>query len=375
MVLNIPPDMRDEASLRAYFEDGMERYGVIRARREGEGGGDVGGGHTKLVVVEKKRKKLLGPAKRLVQDLARMSEEGTRPRMIDLETSSTKRQSRDLGVRSELATEEDEEGEDEDEGGDEPLITEVVIVRRMTELQKLRDRREDVLKKLEIAHMVLVKNVMAAVEKSRRAQRRREGNSPRRAFGMIPLPSILNGVKSSPTPADGGDLEKGKEREKVVGEGIPEGAAGAGAALGQKKGPVTIREAGVATLSKRERTAMLVKALGRFSDEGRDPMWLNGGGGDAGWTEKKGLMSWRKKDGESRGTGLPSVGHMQEGSAAEHPDEDETTIWEVRTLPLRPPLSLLASIQSDLFPSFPSFFRSFTPSLALSSTPTNLSPI
>lgn len=267
MVSNIPPDLRHEDSIRAYFEEGLSRYDMTQAAlREKRGG---------------KMKIKLGMRKGIRVE---MREKGSRTRAA--------------ASGKEVAGDEDEE---------EPLITEVVIIRRLLALEKLRARREDVLKKLELAHMyvgrveaspcssvsaearnprALVKKVMAAVRKGRDRQLRREGSHT----GLF---AFWWRCRSS----YGDDILNDTE-EKT--DGISS-------------------DVDVSDLTKRERVDMLVKALGRFLDETTPKVPEETSGEER---EKRRFVPWGP-------SGRPTSGHGRKRSDGLY--EDQSTIWEVST--------------------------------------------
>lgn len=218
--------MRTEETLRAYFEDGCNRYGILGDKKHsgkeilGVGAGFLGGGA-----------------------------EGA-----------------GVGAGACIQGEEEEDGE-------EPFITEVVVIRRMLELEKLRERRMDVLKRLELAHVVLVTKVMEAVrrEKDRRVWRETGKNPGRGAFGVLTGWRRRKEVKEEEKGEQGeryelelgGDLEKGKKgRQPRASCSKEEGESQVGEAR-EEPG----RDLDVSGMSKRERRELFFKVLGRFLDE------------------------------------------------------------------------------------------------------------
>lgn len=132
MVANIPPGLRSEKELKEYFEYYMSRplakptIGVTSAAQPG--------------FIDRSAAFLLNKGMRFASKLlsARL-----RPATNDHEdtTADTKQ------ARHEV-----------------PIIDRVVIVRKMSELASLLERREEVLKNLETAHIKLARNVMEAVD-------------------------------------------------------------------------------------------------------------------------------------------------------------------------------------------------------------------
>jgi hypothetical protein len=77
---------------------------------------------------------------------------------------------------------------------DVPMIERVVLVRKMTELASLLERREDVLKRLEVAHIKLARRTLAAVEA---AMKQLERPSPHRRSSHISL-TEMSGDNTDP---------------------------------------------------------------------------------------------------------------------------------------------------------------------------------
>lgn len=155
LVANIPPDMRDPDVLRAYFSDGLRGVLKRRARKaRARAQGNAGQG---------------GVAARIAKR-ARTSADGREG----------------VGLRDDPSEEDDLDGDDAgfagEEGGRTGVVEDVVVVRRLLELHKLRERRLDVLGQLEQAHVVLGRNVLGALAAWRRAEGK-DGAEPPTAAG------------------------------------------------------------------------------------------------------------------------------------------------------------------------------------------------
>lgn len=158
---------------------------------------------------------------------------------------------------------------------EEELVTEVVLVRRLLELEKLRGRRTEVLKKLEEAHVGLVRNVMGAVEKEMTK------NTWKGFWGKS---GFIGGVPMWVPKMTEVDAEKGLvsslEKNQTEGE---ETEAGKGD--------------GVQGMSDDQKMAFLVDKVGRFlKEDGRED----------------------------------HVGSKENLNGGQDDDKEDQTIWEVR---------------------------------------------
>lgn len=164
MVLNIPPDMRDEETLRGYFDHYLSRY---RSRAQ------------PLIsmpdAMKEVNKALIRPARMLARnsgsrDVSRVQS------AVNLAEPPSGRASPDKRVSQDVARDDDvfcEKGT-----GD---VDEVILVRKLGSLISLRDRRNKVLKELELvsvhsarltqAHVKLARRVLSAVRRHKQSHK------------------------------------------------------------------------------------------------------------------------------------------------------------------------------------------------------------
>ncbi|PCH40020.1 hypothetical protein WOLCODRAFT_116507 [Wolfiporia cocos MD-104 SS10] len=139
MVTNVPPNMRSEKDLREYFEYYLSRpvakptIGITSSTQPG--------------FLNKSISYLLN---RVTPLLTRIQVPRERPQSIDSPAVPTADTTNGLGDTS-----------------DTPVIERVVLVRRMTELASLLERREEVLRLLETAHIKLARRALTAVQQAR----------------------------------------------------------------------------------------------------------------------------------------------------------------------------------------------------------------
>ncbi|CED82431.1 Uncharacterized conserved protein [Phaffia rhodozyma] len=245
MVSNVPPDMRDPEVLRTYFQQGLDRNDILVNRSN-----------------------------------QRVSFFGTDPAQA---TCS-------LDIERRLVEEQEAEP-----------ITEVVIVRRLLELEKLRERRADVLKRLEEAHVKLINNVMTAVIKELKGSAW-NGRWLGRHFGGVPL------WIPHQTAEIGGKYKPEGHNEKRADEvaDLPSIEKG-----NSKKYDVD-REDEVEGMDERERLNFLVEKLRRFVDEAEDQT-----------ESSQGRTSGSMENLNDQSSGL------QEEREGEEKEENMPTIWEV----------------------------------------------
>ncbi|KAL0069815.1 hypothetical protein AAF712_003085 [Marasmius tenuissimus] len=188
MVTNIPPQLRDEKTLQEYFEYYMSRklekpaLGVNSTTQPG--------------FINKSLAFIFNHARKIPVQLARSSDED--------------------GPRSGSQSNPD----------DKPVIERVVVTRKMTELSSLLERREEILRLLETAHIKLAQKALYDVKS---AMKRKEDLKP---FARSNSRAALIGTKRKAVV----DVEQG--------DGSQEGV-----------------------LSEEERMDLLIKTLGPFVDE------------------------------------------------------------------------------------------------------------
>lgn len=138
MVTNIPPGLRSEKELKEYFEYYMSRplakptIGVTSAAQPG--------------FIDRSAGFLFNKGMRVAARLLEMRSRQASNNDVDT-TVDTKQACRDV-----------------------PIIDRVVLVRKMSELASLLERREEVLKNLETAHIKLAQNVIEAVDEAANAR-------------------------------------------------------------------------------------------------------------------------------------------------------------------------------------------------------------
>ncbi|KAG7088362.1 hypothetical protein E1B28_012366 [Marasmius oreades] len=129
MVTNIPPQLRDEKELQEYFEYYMSR----KLEKPAMGVNST----TQPGFINKSLAFILNHAKRIPVQLARTHEGESQP-------TSNSRSNPD----------------------DKPAIERVIIARKMTELSSLLERREDILRLLETAHIKLARKALVDVARA-----------------------------------------------------------------------------------------------------------------------------------------------------------------------------------------------------------------
>uniref|UniRef100_A0A0W0G127 DUF221-domain-containing protein n=2 Tax=Moniliophthora roreri TaxID=221103 RepID=A0A0W0G127_MONRR len=180
MVANIPPQLRDEKELREYFQYYMSR----KLEKPAMGVNST----TQPGFINKSLAFIFNHAKH-IPHLTHSKDEGSQP--------SNMRPNPD----------------------DVPVIERVVIARKMTELASLLERREEILRQLESAHIKLAKKALAAVK---RAMELKEANKPfkfsRRGSraALIAKQRKTNADIESGDPSQGGVLSEEERMEQLI---------------------------------------------------------------------------------------------------------------------------------------------------------------
>ena len=221
LVSNIPPDMRDQACLTAYFADGLRSVLKRRARKARE----------RAAIGEARAK-----SRRSSVNLVGGSKSGPGAEVEDdvIQLRPDRRSNDDSAGNSDGDDDEDD-GEDGCASGTS-IVEEVVVVRRMLELHKLRQRRINVLGALEHAHVELGRTVLGALAKWRAKQ------------------GFAAGTRL------GQELDLAAEKLRCGKEAFAQNDSGDG-------------EEECEDWSEEERMAILDEALGRFLDPEEDGFW------------------------------------------------------------------------------------------------------
>ncbi|KAN0061715.1 hypothetical protein ACQY0O_005707 [Thecaphora frezii] len=161
MVMNLPPTMRDEASIRRYFEEFLRPDDASLVSVESRLGGDAPSEAVHPVGGERGGVSLEGNS----------SDGGTsRKALISGTTDGS------TGRAHDAVPEMSPRGPEPDLHPDRHLkspVQTVVLVRKMNELSSMLGRRQEVLNQLEAAHIKLAQNVMATVARRTLKLRRR----------------------------------------------------------------------------------------------------------------------------------------------------------------------------------------------------------
>jgi hypothetical protein len=221
LVSNIPPDMRDQACLMAYFDDGLRSVLKRRARKARE----------RAAIGEARSK-----SRRSVNMTG--SKSGTTDGVEDdvVQLRPGRRSADSAGNGDDGSDEDDDDGADDGCASGTGIVEEVVVVRRMLELHKLRQRRINVLGALEHAHVELGRAVLGALAKWR----------------------AQHGIASS---------DRSDEKLDVAAEKLRRGKE----ALAQNDADDDGEDG--EEWSEEERMAILDEALGRFLDPEEDGFW------------------------------------------------------------------------------------------------------
>ena len=182
MVTNIPPGLRSEKELKEYFEYYMTRpvpkpsVGMSSSTQPG--------------FIDRSAAFIFNKGTRVVA------------RMLELRTRQGADDTKEMSADAKQASH------------DVPVIDRVVMVRKMTELASLLERREEVLRALETAHIKLARNTLEAVEASIK-----ERNTKQTAIRTV-ASRLSFGLVSRGTAASSIDVERaaGSEEDTAVGE-------------------------------------------------------------------------------------------------------------------------------------------------------------
>lgn len=157
-----------------------------------------------------------------------------------------------------------EEGEQVDgENERAPVVVDrVVIARKMTELSSLLERREDVLKRLETAHIKLARKVLSAVKHAMdRQERERTGTSSRPVMKRFTSKIALD-ILSKPAPKITEEREAGgAEQIGETIEGVEEKDASVDMELLIRELRPFVEEFGVLPLSETKTSARVIHSI------------------------------------------------------------------------------------------------------------------
>ncbi|CAL1712846.1 unnamed protein product [Somion occarium] len=181
MVTNIPPGLRSEKDLKEYFEYYLSRpiakpsVGVTSSTQPG--------------FLNRTIAFLFNRAKQVPSKLQRTITSGR------------------LGEQKQSSEVSHQECKPQTET---PVIDRVVLVRKMSDLSSLLERREEVLRLLETAHIKLAKKTLAAVKEAMEAK-------PRNSFMRAAASRMSFAQRRSPASSE--DVERGSQTS----DGVPEG--------------------------------------------------------------------------------------------------------------------------------------------------------
>lgn len=247
MITNLPSRLRSERELREYFEYYMSRPLA---------------------------KPSLGIAS------------STQPGLINKLVSFLINRARKHGFSSKAVIEDSQSIIDgQAERGEKPVVERVVVVRKMTELSSLLERREEMLRKLETAHIRLARKVLTAVQE---VMDEREHGITRidRATSRLSRLSGFHGRRSEGKTSGETDLERASPT--LENEDVPE-----------------------------NRTELLVRTLGPYVEE-------------FGMRDKRGLIESLRlcKGAKSTVTGSKKSVEKRVNSLATYNDSEKPTVWE-----------------------------------------------
>ena len=183
MVTNIPPGLRSETELKEYFEYYMSRplakptIGVTSAAQPG--------------FVDRSAAFLLNKCMRFAA------------RALRMRARSLSDGDGDVAAEAKQASQE------------LPVIDRVVLVRKMTELASLLERREEVLKNIETAHIKLARNALEAVEAAIEAKPKLttvRNVASRLSFGLVPRGSPIGSLDLERTAGVDEGSSEGEDR-------------------------------------------------------------------------------------------------------------------------------------------------------------------
>ncbi|KAJ7675759.1 hypothetical protein DFH06DRAFT_977107 [Mycena polygramma] len=190
MVANVPPLLRDEKTLKEYFEYYLSRelekpsLGLTSSTQPG--------------FINKSVAFLFNRAKRLP--------------VIPIPLTAAARTQGSTDAK-------DEAGGSAENPGNVPVIERVVVARKMTELSSLLERREDILRMLETAHIKLAKKTVLAVQ---HAMARKDANKPAVRPNSKPKRRVIDTERATCDEGTMSEEERMQQLIEVIGPYVEE---------------------------------------------------------------------------------------------------------------------------------------------------------